>query len=115
MAKNKKNSSSTKAQNTKPAVSAEETEVKAAKAVKTEKASTKPAKDNKDSKKKGQNKVVKYFKDLRSEFKKVVWPSRKTVFNNTGIVLAAMAASAVFVGLLDLGLTKLVALTLQRM
>ena len=34
------------------------------------------------------NKVVKFFKDLVSETKKVVWPSKKQVLNNTGVVLA---------------------------
>ncbi len=59
------------------------------------------------------NKVVKYFKDLKSEFKKVVWPSRKTVVNNTGIVIATMVVSGlaiwgldtVFVSVLKLGLS----------
>ena len=29
--------------------------------------------------KKPKKSIVKYFKDLKSEFKKVVWPSKKTV------------------------------------
>ncbi len=51
------------------------------------KAESKPAKKTQAKK---PNKAVKYFKDLKSEFKKVVWPSKKTVVNNTGVVLAAM-------------------------
>lgn len=47
------------------------------------------------------NKVAKYFKDLRGEFKKVVWPSRKTVVNNTGVVLATMVISGLAVWGLD--------------
>ena len=39
------------------------------------------------------NKVLKYFKDLRSESKKVVWPSRKTVVTNTGVVLVTMVVT----------------------
>lgn len=43
---------------------------------------------------KGQKKsVVKYFKDARSEFKKVVWPSRKQVINNTIVVIVSMVVS----------------------
>ena len=43
---------------------------------------------------KGQKKsVVKYFKDARSEFKKVVWPSKKQVINNTIVVLVSMVVS----------------------
>lgn len=41
-----------------------------------------------DTKTKKTNKVVKFFKDLVSETKKVVWPSKKQVLNNTGVVLA---------------------------
>lgn len=40
-----------------------------------------------DTKVKKTNKVVKFFKDLVSETKKVVWPSKKQVLNNTGVVL----------------------------
>lgn len=40
-----------------------------------------------DTKVKKTNKVVKFFKDLVSESKKVVWPSKKHVLNNTGVVL----------------------------
>ncbi len=47
------------------------------------------------------NRVVKYFKDLKSEFKKVVWPSKKTVINNTGAVLATMLVSGTAIVLLD--------------
>ena len=34
------------------------------------------------------NRIVKFVRDLVSEVKKVVWPSRKQVLNNTGVVLA---------------------------
>ena len=47
------------------------------------------------------NRVVKYFKDLKSEFKKVVWPSKKAVINNTGAVLATMVVSGTAIVLLD--------------
>lgn len=47
------------------------------------------------------NKVVKYFKDLKSEFKKVVWPSKKAVINNTGAVLATMVVSGTAIVILD--------------
>lgn len=60
--------------------------------------------ENKTAKKaqaKKLNRVAKYFKDLKSEFKKVVWPSKKTVINNTGAVLAAMIVSGVAIWGLD--------------
>ena len=65
----------------------------------------------KKSEKKQPNKVAKWFKELKIEFKKVIWPSKKTVINNTSVVLAVVAASAVLVGLLDngfLGLLRLI-------
>lgn len=60
--------------------------------------------ENKTAKKaqaKKPNRVVKYFRDLRSEFKKVVWPSKKTVINNTGAVLATMIVCGVAIWGLD--------------
>ena len=51
--------------------------------------------------KKPKKSIVKYFKDLKSEFKKVVWPSRKTVINNTVVVLIALIISGIFVWGLD--------------
>ncbi len=67
----------------------------------------------KDSKKKQPNKVAKYFKDLKSEFKKVVWPSKKKVINNTSVVLGSIVLMGIFVGLLDTGLFKLLQLILN--
>ncbi|HRU96263.1 MAG TPA: preprotein translocase subunit SecE [Ruminococcus sp.] len=68
----------------------------------------------KDSAKKEPNKVAKWFKDLKIEFKKVVWPSKKTVINNTSVVLAVVVASAVLVGLLDEGFLALMRLIYQQ-
>lgn len=52
-------------------------------------------------------KVKKFFLDCKSERKKIVWPSIKTTFKNTGVVLTSIIISSIFVGLLDFGLTKL--------
>ena len=68
---------------------------------------TKEKKTSDKSKKKKPNRIVKWFKDLKSEFKKVVWPSRKKVFNNTFVVLVVLVIASVFVGGLDFGLLKL--------
>lgn len=79
-----------------------------------ETSSKKDKKDKKKSEKKQPNKVVKWFKDLRIEFKKVVWPSKKTVVNNTAVVLAVVVASAVVVGLLDTGFLHLLSFIYQQ-
>ncbi|MCC8043835.1 MAG: preprotein translocase subunit SecE [Oscillospiraceae bacterium] len=60
------------------------------------------------------NRVVKYFKDLKSEFKKVVWPSKKTVFNNTGVVLVTMVISGLFIWGIDSLFVKLLELLINQ-
>ena len=49
------------------------------------------------------SKVAKWFRDLRSEAKKVVWPSGKQVVNNTAIVILVVIVVCAFVALLDFG------------
>lgn len=68
----------------------------------------KKSKDSKDSKDKGNKKsgkkkrgIVKYFKDARSEFKKVVWPTPKETTHNTVVVLIMCGLAALFVFGLD--------------
>ena len=60
--------------------------------------------------KKKQNGVVKYFKDLKSEIKKVTWPSWSKVLNNTFVVLVGMCASAIIIWGIDSALTALLKL-----
>lgn len=48
------------------------------------------------------------FRDMRGEMKKVVWPSKKTTVNNTGVVLAFMVVMAIIIGLLDTGLSLVI-------
>jgi preprotein translocase subunit SecE len=79
------------------------------------KESAKSAKPSKDSKKKDKSpflKIKKYFKDLKSEFKKVVWPSRKQIVNNTAVVLSAMVVSGVFIWGIDTIFTNVLKLVL---
>ena len=46
-------------------------------------------------------KTCKYFRELRSELKKVVWPTAKQVAKNTLIVLACVFVVGVFMWLFD--------------
>ena len=46
-------------------------------------------------------KVRKYFRELRSELKKVVWPTPKQVMKNTLIVVACVLVIGVFIWLFD--------------
>lgn len=43
----------------------------------------------------------KFFKSVKSEVKKVTWPTRQDVWNYTLVVLAMCAFSAVTIGILD--------------
>ena len=58
--------------------------------------------------------VAKYFRELRSELKKVVWPTPKQVLKNTLIVVACVLVVGIFVWLFDfvagLGIDGLIAL-----
>ena len=46
-------------------------------------------------------KVCKYFHELRSELKKVVWPTPQQVLKNTAIVVVCVIAVGVFIWLFD--------------
>ena len=72
------------------------------------------ASDNKKKQdsKKAASKVSRYFRELKSEIKKVIWPDKKQIINNTLVVLAVVAVASVFIGLLDLLLGGLVTLVL---
>ena len=47
------------------------------------------------------HKTCKYFRELRSELKKVVWPTPKQVLKNTAVVLCCVVAVGVFIWLFD--------------
>lgn len=82
------------------------------------KAESKKGADKKDAKAKGSSKkdakkggIKKYFRDLKSEIKKVVWPSREKVTNNTGVVLGVIVAC----GLALFGIDNLLALAVNAL
>ena len=71
-------------------------------------AADKPAKADKkkdvkaDKKKPGVfARIGKWFKDMRSELKKVQWPSFKQTMNNTGIVILCVIVVGIFIWLFD--------------
>lgn len=57
--------------------------------------------------------IKKFFKDLRGECKKVVWPDAKTVLKSTGVVLASVAVLGVIIWGIDTGLSELIKLLLN--
>lgn len=51
-----------------------------------------------------------FFKEYRSELKKVVWYPKHRVLRDTGIVVAALAVCGIVIGLLDLLFTQIILL-----
>ena len=45
--------------------------------------------------------VGKWFRDMKSELKKVQWPTKKQTVNNTLIVIACVIVVGVFIALFD--------------
>jgi len=54
--------------------------------------------------------LTKYFREVRSELRKVAWPNRKEVINNTGIVLLVVVIVALFIGVVDFLISNLLGL-----
>lgn len=52
--------------------------------------------------------LVKFFKEVRGELKKVVWPSRKQLVNNTLTVLLSCLIIGMIIWLADFGLSYIV-------
>lgn len=109
MAKEKENTTPEKKKATKEKTVKEEKSSKATADSKAEKKS-----DKKSSGKKEQGKVGKWFHDLKVEFKKVVWPTKKTVVTNTSVVVGVVVLSAVLVGLMDEGFLALLRLIYNK-
>ena len=50
---------------------------------------------------KRENGIVRYFKDIRSEFKKITWPSKADLLKSTEIALAVIALFTLIIWLYD--------------
>jgi len=62
---------------------------------------------------KKENRIVSYFRGVRAELRKVVWPSRRTTLNLTAIVFAVTVVMSMAMGLIDWVFTKLFALVIR--
>ncbi len=45
--------------------------------------------------------IKRWFREMKSELKKVVWPNRKTMIKNTLVVLACVLAVGIFIWVFD--------------
>ena len=73
-------------------------------------------KSGKSDKKKGPGlgkRMVKFFRDTKGEFKKIIWPTFPAVVRNTGVTLAMCIILGVLIALVDSGLGALVDLMLK--
>ena len=58
------------------------------------------------------SRVSKFVRDQKSEIKKIVWPGKKQVVNNTAVVIGFVLVAAVVVGVFDAALAAVVSLVL---
>ena len=54
------------------------------------------------------DKALQFLTQAKAELKKVTWPTRKQTLASTGVVMVVVALMAVYLGIIDLILAKLV-------
>jgi preprotein translocase subunit SecE len=57
---------------------------------------------------------IQFLREVRTELKKVTWPSRKDTLSGTVVVLVAVFIIAIFLWMVDSGLSSLVKQLLRR-
>jgi preprotein translocase subunit SecE len=58
-------------------------------------------------------KIKQFFKEVKIELKKVTFPSRDEVIGSTKVVVVLVIIIAVFLGLIDMLLSKLIGMLVQ--
>jgi preprotein translocase subunit SecE len=53
-----------------------------------------------------------FLKEVKAELKKVTWPTYKGSLASTSVVLVVVFIVSIFLGLVDMGLTRLIRLVL---
>jgi len=48
-----------------------------------------------------------YYKEVKEELYKVVWPTKESTLGTTGVVIVICIVCAIFMGVVDFGLAKL--------
>ena len=59
------------------------------------------------------SRVQQFFREVAAEFRRVSWPSRAEVARSTLVVLAVVVVLAVYLGAVDVGLSKVVGVILR--
>jgi preprotein translocase subunit SecE len=58
-------------------------------------------------------KIKEFFREVKIEIKKVVYPSREELMGSTWVVIVTAIVISVFLGIVDLGLSKIVKAALR--
>ena len=58
------------------------------------------------------NKVKRFLREAKVELKKVTWPTPKEALASTSVVIVVVIIVSIFLGVVDLGLTKIIRLVL---
>ena len=58
-------------------------------------------------------KVKKFLSEVKIEIKKVVFPSKDELIGSTWVVIITVLLISIFLGIVDLGLSKLVGIALR--
>jgi preprotein translocase subunit SecE len=75
--------------------------------VETTKVKDEKKKTSKDRKPGLGSKIASFFKNNKSEMKKISWYGKAQTAKSTGVVLVVLIVASVAIGLIDLGLSKL--------
>lgn len=57
--------------------------------------------------------IAEFFQEVKLELKKVVFPTKKEVIGSTWVVIITVLISAFFLGLVDMGLGRLMSLAFK--
>jgi len=56
--------------------------------------------------------AVQFLKEARGELRKVTWPAPKDTMASTSVVIVLVLVVSLFLGMVDLGLTRIIRLVL---
>lgn len=59
---------------------------------------------------KKQGRIARFFRDLKSERKKITWPTKQETLKKSWVVMVVLVVLSAIIGLLDLGFSKLILL-----
>ena len=59
------------------------------------------------------NRLKEFFQEVMAEFRRVSWPSRQDVASSTAVVLVVVFVLAMYLGAVDVALSRLVGVILK--